>query len=74
MIVFLVSCKEPGFIFGVVRGHITAESLPVTQKMARGVVPLSGFHERQIVSHLSGSASFYPKTQMITPVGNYVSY
>jgi hypothetical protein len=44
-----------------VRGHIPSESLPVSQKMARRHVPLSGFDERQIVSHLSGSASVYPK-------------
>ncbi len=73
MIVFLVSSKEPGFILGALLGQIPGIA-PVSQKVARRPVPLSGFHERQIVSHLSGSASFYPKTQMITPVGNYVSY
>jgi hypothetical protein len=73
MIVFLVSCKELGFILGALLGQIPGIA-PVSQKVARRPVPLSGFPERQIVSHLSGSASVYPKTQMITPVGNYVSY
>ncbi len=74
MIVVLVSCKEVGFIPGALLGQIPGGSLPVSQKVARRPVPLSGFHERQIVSQLSGSSSVYPKIQIMTPVVNYVSY
>ena len=74
MIVVLVSCKELGFILGALLGQIPAGSLPVSQKVARRFVPLSGFHKRQIVSQLSGLVSVYPKIQRITPVVNYVSY
>jgi hypothetical protein len=73
MIVFLVSCKELGFILGAPLGQIPGIA-PVSQKVARRPVPLSGFPERQIVSQLSGLASVYPKIQMIAPVVNYVSY
>jgi hypothetical protein len=74
MIVVLVSCKQLGFILAVALSQIPGESLPVSQNMAWPLVPLSGFHDRQIVSQLSGSASVYHKIQVISLVTNYVPY
>jgi hypothetical protein len=73
MIVFLVSCNEFAFILGALLGQILGIA-PVSQKVARRRVPLSGFPERQIVSQLSCLASVYLKIQMTAPVVNYVSY